>query len=59
MLCTRAAALSQVQQPGGHPRKFERRPEWGNERFPPTVRPAPEDEARVRARWDEYGLGDL
>jgi 4-hydroxy-3-polyprenylbenzoate decarboxylase len=39
--------------------KFERRPEWGNERFPPTVRPAPEDEARVRERWDEYGLGDL
>ena len=39
--------------------KFARRPEWGNERFPPTVRPAPEDEARVRARWDEYGLGDL
>jgi 4-hydroxy-3-polyprenylbenzoate decarboxylase len=39
--------------------KFERRPEWGNERFPPTVRPAPDDEARVRERWDEYGLGDL
>jgi len=39
--------------------KFPRRPEWGNERFPPTVRPAPEDEARVRERWDEYGLGDL
>ncbi|HEV8439944.1 MAG TPA: UbiD family decarboxylase [Methylomirabilota bacterium] len=39
--------------------KFERRSEWGGEGFPPTVRPAPEDEARVRARWDEYGLGDL
>jgi UbiD family decarboxylase len=39
--------------------KFERRPEWGNERFPPTVRPAPEDEARVRERWTEYGLEDL
>jgi len=39
--------------------KFERRPEWGNERFPPTVRPAAEDETRVRARWVEYGLGDL
>jgi UbiD family decarboxylase len=39
--------------------KFERRPEWGNERFPPTVRPAPEDETRVRQRWEEYGLGDL
>jgi hypothetical protein len=23
------------------------------------VRPAPEDEARVQARWSEYGLGDL
>ncbi|HKB26656.1 MAG TPA: UbiD family decarboxylase [Methylomirabilota bacterium] len=39
--------------------KFERRPEWGGERFPPTVRPAAEDEARVRARWSELGLGDL
>jgi UbiD family decarboxylase len=39
--------------------KFERRPEWDNERFPPTVRPAEEDEALVRARWSEYGLGDL
>jgi 4-hydroxy-3-polyprenylbenzoate decarboxylase len=39
--------------------KFERRAEWGGERFPPTVRPAAEDEARVRARWQEYGLGDL
>jgi 4-hydroxy-3-polyprenylbenzoate decarboxylase len=39
--------------------RFERRPEWGGERFPPTVRPAPEDEARVRDRWAEYGLGDL
>ncbi|MGH7277410.1 MAG: UbiD family decarboxylase [Candidatus Rokuibacteriota bacterium] len=38
---------------------FKRRPEWDNERFPPTVRPAPEDEARVRERWTEYGLGDL
>ena len=28
--------------------KFERRAEWGGERFPPTVRPASEDEARVR-----------
>jgi UbiD family decarboxylase len=39
--------------------KFERKAEWSNERFPPTVRPAEEDEARVRARWNEYGLGDL
>jgi UbiD family decarboxylase len=39
--------------------KNPRRPEWGGERFPPTVRPAPEDEARVRERWSDYGLGDL
>jgi UbiD family decarboxylase len=39
--------------------KNPRRPQWGNERFPPTVRPAAEDEARVKARWAEYGLGDL
>ena len=39
--------------------KFGRRAEWGGERFPPTVRPAPEDEARVRDRWEELGLGDL
>jgi hypothetical protein len=32
---------------------------WGGKRFPPTVRPFLEDEARVRERWDEYGLGDL
>ncbi|NYT23699.1 UbiD family decarboxylase [Alcaligenaceae bacterium] len=35
---------------------FERRKEWGNERFPPTVRPAPEDEKRVLERWDEFGF---
>ena len=34
----------------------EPRPEWGGERFPPTVRPAPEDEQRVVERWKEYGL---
>jgi UbiD family decarboxylase len=39
--------------------KFERRPEWDGERFPPTVRPAPDDEARVRDRWHDLGLGDL
>ena len=36
--------------------EFEPRPEWGGERFPPTVRPAPEDEQRVLDRWKEYGL---
>jgi 3-polyprenyl-4-hydroxybenzoate decarboxylase len=38
--------------------KFEKRAEWSGERFPPTVRPAPEDEALVRSRWTEYGFGD-
>jgi 4-hydroxy-3-polyprenylbenzoate decarboxylase len=36
--------------------KQEARPEWGGERFPPTVRPAPEDERRVRERWPELGI---
>jgi len=39
--------------------KFPKRPQWDGERFPPTVRPAPDDEARVRQRWDDLGLGDL
>lgn len=39
--------------------KEKRRPEWSGERFPPTVRPSEEDEARVQARWSEYGLDDL
>jgi 4-hydroxy-3-polyprenylbenzoate decarboxylase len=38
---------------------FEKRAEWGGERFPPTVRPAPEDEARVLERWKELGLEGL
>src|SRR2546428_3770809 len=39
--------------------KLERRAEWGGEHFPPTVRPAPEDQAPLRARWEDLGLGDL
>jgi 4-hydroxy-3-polyprenylbenzoate decarboxylase len=39
--------------------KHPRRPEWAGERFPPTVRPAAADEARVEARWSEFGLADL
>jgi 4-hydroxy-3-polyprenylbenzoate decarboxylase len=39
--------------------KHEPRAEWGGERFPPTVRPAPEDERRVRERWTEYGLDGI
>ena len=33
---------------------YDPRPEWGG-RFPPTVHPAPEDEALVDRRWAEYG----
>lgn len=33
---------------------YDPRPEWGG-RFPPTVHPAPEDEALVDRRWPEYG----
>jgi 4-hydroxy-3-polyprenylbenzoate decarboxylase len=36
--------------------QFQRRPEWGGERFPPTVTPAPEDEQLVLKRWKEYGF---
>jgi 4-hydroxy-3-polyprenylbenzoate decarboxylase len=35
---------------------FKRHPEWNNERFPPTVAPAPEDETLVLQRWKEYGF---
>jgi 4-hydroxy-3-polyprenylbenzoate decarboxylase len=37
---------------------FERKAEWNNERFPPTVKPAPEDTANVIERWSEYGFSD-
>jgi len=33
---------------------YDPRPEWGG-RFPPTVMPAPEDQALVDRRWKEYG----
>jgi 4-hydroxy-3-polyprenylbenzoate decarboxylase len=39
--------------------EFDPQPAWGGERFPPTVQPAPEDEARVLERWKEYGLEDI
>ncbi len=39
--------------------KFERQPQWDNERFPPTVAPHPDDQEKVKSRWNEYGLGDL
>jgi len=31
-------------------------PDLGGARFPPTVWPAKDDEAAVRARWDELGF---
>jgi len=39
--------------------KHPRQARWNNERFPPTVKPHPDDAARVDARWTEYGLDDL
>lgn len=36
--------------------RFERRPEWGGERFPPVIFNRPEDIERVKARWNEYGF---
>jgi hypothetical protein len=32
-------------------------PDFGGARYPPTVRPTPEDETAVLARWEELGLG--
>jgi 4-hydroxy-3-polyprenylbenzoate decarboxylase len=39
--------------------ELPRRPEWGDDVYPPTVRPAPEDERAVSERWEELGLADL
>ena len=35
---------------------FDPDPDFGGARFPPTVWPSAEDEARARARWKELGL---
>jgi len=35
---------------------FKRRPEWNNERFPPTVEPHPDQRTLVNRRWKEYGF---
>jgi 4-hydroxy-3-polyprenylbenzoate decarboxylase len=37
--------------------EFERNPAWGNRRFPPINTIPIELEAKVRARWHEYGIG--
>ena len=39
--------------------RFPRQEQWDNERFPPTVDPHPDDQAKAKARWEELGLGDL
>lgn len=36
--------------------RYEARAEWGGAKFPPTVENAPEDIARVKSRWSEYGF---
>ncbi len=36
-----------------------RQPEWGDDVYPPTIKPLPEDERAVAERWEELGLGDL
>lgn len=37
--------------------ELERRSEYGNRRYPPINKLAPELEARIKERWDEYGIG--
>jgi UbiD family decarboxylase len=36
--------------------RYQPRPEWGGEKFPPTVENAPEDMERMRSRWGDYGF---
>jgi 3-polyprenyl-4-hydroxybenzoate decarboxylase len=37
--------------------EFEPRPEWGGRHYPAINKIAPELEARIAARWEEYGIG--
>jgi 4-hydroxy-3-polyprenylbenzoate decarboxylase len=37
--------------------EFEPRPEWGGRHYPPVNTIAPELDAKLAARWDEYGIG--
>ena len=37
--------------------EFEPRPEWGGRHFPPIDKVDPALEARIAARWEEYGIG--
>ena len=36
--------------------RYPPRPEWGGNRFPPTVANTPEEVAHVRGRWSSYGF---
>ncbi|MFQ5660998.1 MAG: UbiD family decarboxylase [Gammaproteobacteria bacterium] len=36
---------------------LEPNPDWNNQRFPPVGKLTPELEQRIRARWEEYGIG--
>jgi 3-polyprenyl-4-hydroxybenzoate decarboxylase len=38
------------------PYEWPPRPEWGNERFPPTAYPSREIMERVERRWAEFGI---
>ena len=48
-----------IDEPGRDPLVEGAARRVGRDTLPSTVRPFPEDESRVRERWDEYGLGDL
>ena len=37
--------------------EFEPRPEWGGRHYPAINKIAPALEARIAARWQEYGIG--
>jgi len=37
--------------------ELERRPEYGNRRYPPINKLDPALEAKIKARWKEYGIG--
>jgi 4-hydroxy-3-polyprenylbenzoate decarboxylase len=39
--------------------EFEPRPEWGGRHYPAINKIAPAWEARIAARWQEYGIGIL
>ncbi|MGH7905886.1 MAG: UbiD family decarboxylase [Candidatus Binataceae bacterium] len=36
--------------------RFQRRPEWNNEKFPPVATNRPEDTEYIRKNWDKYAI---